>query len=397
MLKRAPPEVDTSGVTTGIQPAETVPHAKRGQRRLPAYLNWALVGTALVLGLLLLDVRASGQGIVRPLQPGSKGPSASVVTHDFPNVQLPDSLGLDGQQFYAIARDPFHPKAVAPSLDNPQYRYHRPLLPMLAWALHPSGGGPGLVVALVAIGLAGLFIGALAMGALSDVLRGPPWLALLLPLLPGAVWALLSSVADGLAVSLSLVIVVAVLRGRHRLAWCAAIAAVLTKETAILVPLALVLGRRRKEDLPLLVLPSLALAAWLVVVRIGVPSGGLPTEQLVVPFTGLLEAFRTRWLHGKELIGMASTVSAFVIGAFVMARRRGPSELRWVIGVQMAFLTVCSADVLGNDFGGTRSTLMLLALGIAVIVSGTRRPVPVVPASEHGREPVRAGVGHRSA
>lgn len=295
-----------------------------------------------------------------------------MIARDFPDAVLPDEIGLDGQQFYAIARDPFHPRAVAPSLDRAQYRYQRPLYPALAWLLHPSGGGAGLVWALVIVGLSSLFIGAVALGALSDSLRGPPWLALLFPILPGAMWALTSSVADGLAVALSLVTVVATIRGRSGLAWCAAVAAVLTRETTILVPLALVLARRQREDVPLLVLPALALAAWMVAVRLGVPGGGVPPEQLTMPFTGLLDAVRTRWFHGKELLGMASTVSALVIGLVVLVRERAPSELRWVIGLQMAFLTLCSGDVLGNDFGGTRSTLMLLAVGIAALVSGTR-------------------------
>jgi len=276
------------------------------ERRLRLHVAWALLGTALALGLLLLDVRASGNGILRPIRAGARGPAAPVIARDFPTASAPDEVGLDGQQFYAMARDPFHPRAVAPALDWPQYRYQRPLYPILAWALHPSGGGPGLVLALVAVSLAGIFIGALALGALSDSLRGPPWLALLYPLLPGMVWALTSSAADALAVSLSLVTVAATIRGRLTLAWAAAIAAVLTRETTILVPIALVLARRRKEDLPLVILPGLILAAWLVFVRLGVPAGDPPSEGLVLPLSGLLDALHSRWLHGKELIGMAS-------------------------------------------------------------------------------------------
>ncbi len=73
---------------------------------------------------------------------------------------------------------------------------------------------------------------------------------------------------------------------------------------------------------------------------------------------------------------MASTLSALVVSAFVLIRRRGPSELRWVIGIQMAFLAVCSGGVLGDDFGSTRSTMLLLAVALAVLVSGTRAPLP---------------------
>ena len=366
-----------------VTPAEPKPH-----RRLPrhrAYVVWAIAGTVLALTLLLLDVRASGHGILRPIRAGAKGPSAAVIAKDFPKAALPDEVGLDGQQFYAIARDPFHPEAVAPNLDDAQYRYQRPLYPALAWLLHPQGGGPGLVWALTIVSLFGLLVGALAMGALSRYLRAPPWLALLYPVLPGAVWTVTSSVADGLAVSLCLLTIVATLRGRSGLAVIAATAAVLTRETTILVPVALLLARRRKEDLPLLVVPALVIAAWLMLVHVSVPSGGIPPERLWWPVTGLFDAARTKWLHGKELLGMASTLSALVAGVFVLIRGWGPSELRWVIGVQMGFLAVCSGDVLGNDFGGTRSTLMLLALAVAVLMSGTRAPDPTYLASTGAR------------
>jgi hypothetical protein len=368
MFKRVSRNADTTSVgeTRALEPEPVKASARR------SHVGWALAGTTLAFGLLLLDVRASGHGILRPIRAGSRGPGAAVVAHDFPTQVAPDEVGLDGQQFYAIARDPFHPQSVSKNLDRPRYRYQRPLYPMLAWALHPSGGGPGLIYAFVAVSLVGVFLGALALGALSDVVRGPPWLGLLYALLPGSVWALTSSVADGLAVSLCLVTVVATLRDHRRLAWAAAIAAVLTRETTILVPVALFLARRRREDLPLVVLPGLALAALFLAVRLVVPAGGLPSEALVAPFTGLLDAARTRWLHGKELIGMASTVSAFVLGGFVLARRRGPLELRWVIGLQLAFLSVCSGAVLGDDFGGPRSTLMLLAVALAALVSGSR-------------------------
>ena len=341
-----------------------------------AVAGWALAGTAVAFALFLLDVRASGAGILRPIQAGADGPSAAVIRHDFPEASLPDGVGLDGQQFYALARDPWHPGQVAPYLGAARYRYQRPLFPVVAWLLHPSGGGPGLVCALVVVNLFGLFGSGLALGAISPRLRGPPWLAGLYPLLPGAMWSLFDGVADGLAVALSLATIALFLDGRTRLACCAAVAAVLARETTILVPLALVLSTRRRADLPLVVAPALALAAVFMAVVAFVPAGGTAPEGLVAPFNGLVDAVRRRWLHGEELIGMASTLGAFVLGGWVLAARRGPVALRWVVGLQMAFLAVCSGDVLGNDFGGTRSTLMLLAVAVVVLVAAARGGYP---------------------
>jgi hypothetical protein len=374
-LKAVGAQVDTVTVKASAPPAApTAPtiSAIAPSRRRRSYVTLAAIGTLLALAYLLLDVWSSGHGILRPIRAGSRGPGAELIARDFPKLTAPDEVGLDGQQFYAIARDPFHPETVADNLDRPQYRYQRPLYPAVAWLLHPSGGGPGLVVAFVVVSLFALFLGGLAMGALARLLHGPPWLALLFPLLPGAVWSLTSSVADALAVSLCLMTIVAALRDRNGLAWLAAVAAVLTRETAILVPLALLLARRRKSDLPLVILPGLALGGWLLLVRGWVPSGGLPSERLVFPLTGLLDAITERWMLGDELIGMASTLAALAVAVFVLIRKRGPRELRWVIGVQLAFLSVCSGAVLGDDFGGTRSTLLLLAVAVAVLVAGTR-------------------------
>ncbi|MDQ3978097.1 MAG: hypothetical protein M3314_00895, partial [Actinomycetota bacterium] len=83
---------------------------QNGSGRGPqAILAWAALGAALAFVLLLLDVRASGEGITRLIRPGTEGPAIALVREDFPSVVVPDGVGLDGQQFYAIARNPWHP------------------------------------------------------------------------------------------------------------------------------------------------------------------------------------------------------------------------------------------------------------------------------------------------
>lgn len=336
----------------------------------------ALTGTLVALALLLLDIRASGQGITRPIRPGLRGPSVAVIAQDFPEATFPDEVGLDGQQFYAIARDPWHPRTVAPHLDDARYRYQRPLLSVLAWALHPMGGGPGLVVALVVVNLLGLFVGGMAMGTLSADLGGRPWVGALYPLLPGTLWSLFDGVADGLAVALALVTITAFLRGRTRVASLAAVAAVLTKETTILVPLALVIARRGRSNLWVVVAPIVAVVAWFAAIQLLVPGGQRP-GTLTWPFAGIVDSVRGNWLAGRELISLASVVSASVVGAFVLVRRLGPSPLRWVIGMQLGLVALAHEEVVGTDFGSTRATLMLLAVSVVALASATAfRPAP---------------------
>jgi hypothetical protein len=346
-------------------------------------IGGALIGTIVSFVLLLLDIRASGQGLERPLHAGLRGPSAEAVAKDFPDVDLPDEVGLDGQQFYAIARNPWHPKEVARHLDDARYRYQRPLLPVLAWALHPSGGGPGLVIAFVVLNILGLFVGAVALGILSVDLGGRPWLGGLYPLLPGALWSLLDSVSDGLAVALSLITIIAFLRGRNRAATWAAVAAALVKETTILVPLALVIAHRRRANLWVVVAPIVAVVAWFAVIQLVVPAGQRP-DAMALPFGGIIESFRINWSVGEELIGMASVVSAVIVGVYVLVRRLGPLALRWVIALQLVVVALGSADVVGTDFGATRTTLMLLTAGVAALSAATGSTPEGDPAAPDG-------------
>ena len=108
-----------------------------------AIVRFAALATLCMSAYVLLHVAQSSANPLDFIQPGAAGPSALVIRADFPNDELPAGLGLDGQQYYAVARDPLHVRDDAAYLDRPRYRMQRPVFPLLAWALHPSGGGTG--------------------------------------------------------------------------------------------------------------------------------------------------------------------------------------------------------------------------------------------------------------
>src|SRR5437899_4806830 len=153
-------------------------------------LQWALLGTLLICIWVFVDVHRSGDNPLNFIQPSEQGPSVAAFHQDFPSQELPSGLGLDGQQFYAIARNPWHPTEVARLLDRPRYRLQRPLLAWSAWLLQPTGGGYGLAWAFVFIGLIAIFAGSVATGALAVQLGGRPWLAMTFALTPGAWFSL---------------------------------------------------------------------------------------------------------------------------------------------------------------------------------------------------------------
>lgn len=329
-------------------------------------VQWALVGTLLLLVLVMVDVSRHGGGNpVSLIQPGTDGPSAALIAQDFPDIEAPAGVGLDGQQYYAIARHPADPEAAAEHLDWPRYRLQRPLLPWTARLLHPGGGGGvGLVWALFAAGLIGVVIGALATGALSTWWGGPPWLAALFPLLPGAWWSLRVTVSDAMALALAMAALALAARHRHAPAVAVAVLAVLAKEPTVLVFAGWALHRRTRRDALLLVVPGLVAAAWMAFLAGQLPPDPDRAQDLGLPFVGLVQAFTDVWSEGRELVGMAATLGGLALGGTALALRRLRHPLGWALAVQLAFMLVMGVNPTSVNFGATRTAMpaMLLAL-----------------------------------
>jgi hypothetical protein len=251
-----------------------------------------------VLGALLLGYGAYRNAFVpgvhpaNVVHPGAQGPSAAAILEDFPDDPLPPGLGHDGQQFYAIARDPLHPEQVAEHLDRPRYRLQRIAYPLTAWALHPTGGGEGLVLAVFATGVLAVLAGCLATGHLSRALGGGPLPTLAFVLAPGAWFALRFSMADSYALAAALAALAFSLRGRHRWAVAAAVLAVLAKESLILLPFGLLLYHRDRARLLLVAVPGAVAAAWWVALRLLVTDHSAGVIEFTYPFGGLVSAVR---------------------------------------------------------------------------------------------------------
>ena len=338
-----------------------------------ALVAFALVGAAAVAGLTARDLAKGHSSIVSLIQPGVDGPAAKVIEHDFPGIRMPDWVGNDGQQFYAIARDPFRPRTAAASLDRPRYRLQRPLLPLLAWALHPSGGGRGLVWALALVNVLAIVLGGIAVGALAVTFgRSPRW-ALAFAALPGAYMSLRISTADALAVALALAAIALLVREHDAPAVAVAVLAVLAKESTIvlLAGAALPLWRtRRGAAMRFLGLPVAAAGAWWVVLRLTIANHGMVEYgEIVTPLRGWLDAAKY-WVGSHDLKPAANAVVA--ITAALIALRAAPRG-RWApaIALQLGVLTVLSAATLSAWTHDPRTLLPLTSL---VVVAAATRP-----------------------
>ncbi len=338
-------------------------------------LHLAALATLTMTMVVLWDVGRTGAHPANLIQPGTEGPSAALIAQDFPDLEPPAGLGLDGQQYYAMARAGVHLAGASPSLDRPIYRWQRPLFPWLARVLHPgSGGGAGLIAAFFVLGTAALFLGGVAAGWLSTSLGGRAWPAALVPLLPGAWMSLRVTMADALAMALVLVALALSVRRRPALATVAGCAAVLTRETAVIVLIGWAIAHRSRVSAVLAAVPVAVAAAWAVWLRVALPAGPPETiNELGFPFAGLVGAVREHWLAGTNRLGMLATVLALALAAAALWRSSRRHPLVPALWCNLAFVTLMNDNVVGIDFGSTRSMLPLTVCALVTLATPQAR------------------------
>ncbi len=349
------------------------------RRVLVPILLLALVGTLLGVGMAFLDLSRTRDTNGDLIQTGPGGPAAEIVHEDFPDARRSRVGEHDGPMFYAIARAPMDLDEVSQSLDRPRYRLQHPLFAWAAWILHPSGGGPGLLSAFVIVGVLALFGGGVATGLLARSLGGPLWLAAVFPILPGAVMSVRITVGDTLAVALMLGASVLFIRGRTVASTVFAVLAVLTKEPMWLTFVGLALWRRDGRSLWFVGVPAAVALAWMVFLRLTVPTSGAEVIEFVVPLTGFVRSWAW-WLDGDSPYAFLSVVAAVVVAIIALVRRRRTHPLWWPVAINLAFVMVLDRDVLGLERNGTRMSLALLVLGLVALTSpGVSDPVDDAP------------------
>lgn len=333
-----------------------------------------ILAAAVAAALLSAAAIASSNHIDHPaaiVHPGADGPSAPAIEADFLDHPLPDGLGHDGQQFYAIARQPMHLDQVAPHLDRPRYRLQRIAQPLLVWALHPQGGGDGLITATVVVGVLSLGALAIAIGALSVQVGGSPLLALLPLALHGAFMAMRLSTADNLALAAALGAMALSLSGRHRLAVASGVLAVLAKESSWLMLLGLALWRRDRRGVELAAVPAAVGAAWWVALRFLVDDHSAGVTEFSLPFLGLWRSVQW-WMDGRTVFAHYVVPAALVLGLWALVRVGLRHPLGPAIAIQLAFLPLLNRDVLALDANGSRMTMPLTVLAAVALLAHLR-------------------------
>lgn len=369
IARTAPPDDATS--RTG-SPARPVPWAR---------IVWGcLASTTLAVALVALAAVRDG-GIEQVLFAGELGPGADVLRRDFPDIDLlEDDPGHDGQHFYVLARALPHLSEAKDDLGfRPGYRAQRIALPLLTRVLHPQGGGgDGLVTALLVANGLGILAGAIGVSVLVTARGGPVWVGLLFPWLPACLQGLQLTLADAFGAGLAVAALAAASRRRPLMAFALALAALLGKESTLIVFAgwglwALLQRLDWRVWAPFVAAPAVA-GAWFLSLRETFPGPRLQGEEFVAPLTGLVDAVRATFdgATGASWFGLSVSVLVFV-GLLVVAGWGDRSlPWPWIAALLAAYQTLLTDAFWYKTINALRFTVSGMA--ILLVVVGTRLP-----------------------
>jgi hypothetical protein len=245
----------------------------------------------------------------------------------FEAVPRAGPAGYDGQQYAALATDPFlRGFDTVEALDAPSYRATRILVPLAAWVLALGRPAPAIIAYQLlcwCLGLAAVFLVARWLAADGR----SPWWALPLVCSAGLAAAMLRSTPDAAALFLMLAALWLHARGRYPLAVAVAAAAVLARETSYLAVLAIAIGELRRRRVTraaaFALVPLVPFFAWQLylgsVLGASIAVGG---SRFTTPFAWtpekLPEVFASSGIAWQEVFGLlaiAATTVAFILVA----------------------------------------------------------------------------------
>ena len=292
---------------------------------------------------------------------------------------LRDSTGYDGQYYFRLALDPLTDKRTAHgvTLASPAYFQQRLLYPSLVWVAARGGAGR-MPWALVGVNLAALAGLGFASGVLARAAGRHALWGLAFGGMP-AVWiALGRDLAD--VVSLMFVVSALVLIRRER-AYSAALAltaAVLARETTVVIAGAIGLAwlfRRR----PPFVVAAAPIGTFLVVqALLWWRWGELPIHQGtgpldgVVPLSALVNALRFQTRHG-QVSGTAAIAIVFIVAltaALALRETRAGLHEKLALVFYGVLLVTLPIVIWAFDVNFLRASEELIVLSLLIVLDG---------------------------
>lgn len=348
---------------------------------------WAVAVLALLLGSLLVTARwavAADGDVARFVVAGS------LLTSPEAGIPVLDGPGYDGQFSYRLAVDPtdLRPEAQGVTLDS-TLRLQRITYPVLVH-LVALGQPEGVPAALVLVNLLALGLVALLAAVLARDAGRSPLCGLLVAGFFGFVATLSRDLTE---LTTAALLLAGVLAWQRRRPWTAALAfsaAVLSRESALLLVGAFVLAElaqawRRGGGLRLLppaVLPLVAFCAWQAVCRL--QTGEVPLlasrgRNLVLPGQDLAPA-AVGWVRGAAALDRASLIDlgqftalavVVVLAGWSLRRSSAAVGLKAAWGVSLLLVLSLSASVWRGpaDF---RTASELYLVSVLLLLGSTR-------------------------
>lgn len=305
-------------------------------------------------------------------------------------VRVFPGTGYDGQFFYRIALDPadFARRAFGVRIDS-SYRFQRIGYPVLGW-LGSLGGHPSMVpwslivVNLIAVGVAGFAAAVLA----SQAGRHPAW-GLLMVGFFGFPFSLSRDTAEIVTAGFTLIGIVALRGRRYVLAAAALSAAVLTRETVVLIVFAYgivrivaIVRRKASPGAPDLawVVPGVAFVGWQAVVTAfsSTPAVSDLSANLSIPFVAMVRAV-SHWVAALPATAADLWVEQAVVLIFVVIvaatglRRSSARSYERLAFVLLAVLSVSLAYGIWGGQADFRSFSELYVFAVLVAIEVRQR------------------------
>jgi len=293
-------------------------------------------------------------------------------------------IGYDGQQAYAIARSPFQP---SPALDHAAYRYMRIVYPATAFVF--SFGQPGLLPWTML--LINLISGGASAGFLAYLLgkRGAPAWPALLVTVTFAYWiGVRLDLNEPLALCLALIGLAAYEDERRKLSLAAFILAGLTKETALVFPLAIAVAdifrqRRWRPGMTGLV-PLGAYFLWAGFLTFWLGESPFATRQSnlrLLPFAGFAAL---EGLEARTMMVLWVILPAIVLGLLALyelaGRKHSASVESWLVLGNAALLASLPDLTWFDPLAVLRMSVGLLMAGVLLLGAYWPRLLPYAAA-----------------
>ncbi len=299
-------------------------------------------------------------------------PAALAAEHLYLN---PGSVGYDGQAYHYIAHDPFFQRGFSDALDYPRLRTQRILFPLLAWLL-AFGSESRIDTALVAVQLLFCGLGVYWLSRLAVHQQRSAWWGLAFLAMPPVLVSIDRLLADSGLAALAIGFVFYARTKRWAAVWLICSLAALTRDTGLVLAVAMILyflweGEWRRAGLFLVALAPAQ--AWKFFCTLHTPAdpsrwlGWIPLQGLLTrffnqhPYNNLPSAVATLCvaLDYLALIGIALAIWQAI--GLARSHRTTPAAIA-IYGYAITAVFVKNPDVWADVYGFGRTLGPLLIL-----------------------------------